>query len=115
VRAPGGDDRGDEAADDMVKIRIVNMRNEQHDVRIDRRTCYGNPFVIGKDGTREGVILKCESRLKEQPWIAEKLMHEICNFTQVRRVDEVRLGCWCAPRACHGDTLKRLVEELMDD
>ena len=38
-------------------VRLLNGR-ESHAgvVRIDRRTRWGNPFVIGRDGDRAGVI-----------------------------------------------------------
>ncbi len=40
--------------------RIVNLKHEPDAVangavRIDRRTRWGNPFVLGRDGTREQV------------------------------------------------------------
>jgi len=35
---------------------VVNMKTDPYDVRIDRKSRWGNPFIIGKDGTREEVI-----------------------------------------------------------
>ena|SRR5215207_2478283 len=37
---------------------VVNIRHEEYDVRIDRRSRWGNPFKIGPDGNREEVIEK---------------------------------------------------------
>ena len=54
--------------------------------------------MIGRDGTRDDVIARYEAWLLEQPELAAALP-ELAGKT---------LGCWCAPRACHGDVLARL-------
>ena len=62
---------------------------------VGRPTIWGNPFVIGRDGSREEVIAKYEEYLLNEP----KLL---------RRLHELRgkhLVCWCAPKACHADVL----------
>jgi hypothetical protein len=38
--------------------RIVHCKKESYDILIDRTTKWGNPFIIGIDGTREEVIEK---------------------------------------------------------
>ncbi len=66
-------------------------------VRIDRRTEWGNPHVIGRDGDRADVIARYREDLETSDL--------------VERVGELRgkaLGCWCAPEACHGDVLAAL-------
>jgi uncharacterized protein DUF4326 len=40
----------------VVTTRVVHLKREPYDVAIDRRTRWGNPFVIGRDGDRETVI-----------------------------------------------------------
>lgn len=79
-------------------MRVVHLMKETYDVRIDRQTKWGNPFVIGKDGTRSEVIRKFEKYLKSKPELMAALP-ELAGKT---------LGCWCAPQACHGDVLLRL-------
>lgn len=41
-----------------MRTRVVNLRREACDVRIDRRSVFGNPFRVGPDGSREDVIRK---------------------------------------------------------
>lgn len=80
--------------------RVVHRKREPFDVLIDRTTKWGNPFVLGKDGTREEVIAKFEAWIQTQPALMAAL-------------PELRgkvLGCWCAPKPCHGDVLVRLAE-----
>jgi hypothetical protein len=62
---------------------------------------WGNPFVIGRDGTRSDVIRKYREWLVRQPHL-------------VARLPELRgkiLGCWCSPQACHGDVLAELANK----
>ena len=63
-----------------------------------RPSPFGNPFVIGRDGTREQVIRKYEKWLPTQP----KLMAMIPSLAGRDLV------CWCAPERCHCDFLLRL-------
>jgi len=78
--------------------KVVHCKKDQFDVYIGRPTKWGNPFVIGKDGTREDVIAKFEEYLLNNPFLM-KALPELKGKT---------LGCWCAPNPCHGDVLLRL-------
>jgi hypothetical protein len=66
-------------------------------VYIGRPSKWGNPFVIGRDGSRDEVIAKYERYLLDTPSLMASL-------------PELRgkhLVCYCAPQACHGDVLHR--------
>ncbi|WP_197289115.1 DUF4326 domain-containing protein [Nocardia sp. NRRL S-836] len=64
-------------------------------VRIDRGTKWGNPFIIGCDGDRPTVIYRYEEHLARNGSLLAAL-GELAGKA---------LGCWCAPRWCHGDIL----------
>lgn len=83
-----------------MKTRVVHCKREKHDVYIGRSSKWGNPFVVGKDGTREQVIEKYRHWLMTQPALLAALP-ELKGKT---------LGCWCSPQACHGDVLAELAE-----
>jgi hypothetical protein len=74
-------------------------------VYIGRGSKWGNPFRIGPNGDRTAVIAKHER------WLADQ--HDL-----LRALDELRgrdLVCFCAPRACHGDLLRRLANASRDE
>jgi hypothetical protein len=80
----------------MIKARAVNKRTETFDIYIGRGSKWGNPFVIGKDGTRDEVI--------------DKYLDYLCTTDLDRDIHELfgkRLGCFCKPLACHGDILAK--------
>ena len=66
-------------------------------VYIGRPSKWGNPFVIGLDGTREEVISKYAN------WL-----HKSGLIEQVGELRGKDLVCWCSPLPCHGDVLLRL-------
>ena len=83
-----------------MTTRIVNSRKEKYDIYIGRPSKWGNPFVIGVDGNREEVIEQYRSWILEQP----KLLADIYELK------DKTLGCFCKPKACHGDVLVELAD-----
>lgn len=84
--------------------QVVHCKRHRFDVYIGRPSKWGNPFVIGKDGTREEVITKYAAWVRTQPQL-------------VAALPELRgkvLGCWCSPQPCHGDLLERLANQPTD-
>lgn len=63
-----------------------------------RASKWHNPFRIGPGGDRGDVLAKFEAYVCTRPDLLEDL-HEFCGKV---------LGCWCAPKPCHGDVLARL-------
>lgn len=68
-------------------------------VYIGRPSKWGNPFSIGKDGTREEVIGKYLAWILSNPEKMEEVKREL---------QGKNLVCFCAPKACHGDILLRI-------
>lgn len=67
-------------------------------VYVGRPSLYGNPFEIGKHGTREDVI--------------RRYKNEVLSEMSKAQLDLLRanlkgkdLICWCAPLPCHADVL----------
>jgi len=82
----------------------VNLKREACDVRIDRATRWGNPFVMGRHGDRDAV---CELY---RAWLWEQIRTEKIALGDLADLRGKRLGCHCAPQRCHGDTLSAAAE-----
>lgn len=80
---------------------VVHCKKAKYDVYIGRPTKWGNPFTIGKDGSREEVIQKYREWIVTQPKLMESL-HELKSKT---------VACWCDPLPCHGDVLVELANK----
>jgi hypothetical protein len=87
--------------DPMAHPLVVHCKRARFDVYVGRPSKWGNPFVVGRDGTRMEVIARYERWLVAQPELLAALP-ELAGKT---------LGCWCAPKACHGVVLGRLASE----
>ena len=67
-------------------------------VYIGRGSPYGNPFVIGKHGTRTEVIQKFREQLFS-------VLHDKEVQKELLKLDGKDLVCFCKPAPCHGDVL----------
>lgn len=83
-----------------MKTTVVNKYKQQYDIYIGRGSVWGNPFIIGRDGTREEVIEKYRKWIETQPVLLSK----------IHLLKGKRLGCFCKPLKCHGDILARLAD-----
>ncbi len=70
--------------------------------RVDRKSVWGNPFVLDDDGDRSTVIASYRDHY---------LPHKPSLLANVDRLAGKALGCWCAPAACHGDVLAELAAQ----
>lgn len=84
--------------------KVIHKKNGTiHSVFIGRPSKYGNPFIIGRDGTREEVISKYKEWLLSQPKLIEQAKRELKGKD---------LCCWCAPLPCHGDVLLEIANQI---
>jgi len=82
--------------------KVIHVKNQtKTDVYIGRPSKWGNPFVIGRDGTREDVIQLYKDWLVKQD-------HLLARLSELKGKN---LACYCAPLACHGDILLKLANE----
>ena len=76
----------------------VHCKKSAYDVYVGRPSKWGNPFAIGRDGTRDQVIAKYRNYILNSPQL----------LAQLGELKGKTLGCWCSPKACHGDVLAEL-------
>jgi len=104
-----------------MNTTTVHIR-EPHDVYIGRPRSgqpwnFGNPFRVGRDGIRG----ECVEMFRT--WLETGDAQGSPDATPERRqwiLDNIhtlrgkRLGCFCKPRACHGDVLADLADNTGD-
>ncbi|QBQ74671.1 ribonucleoside diphosphate reductase [Burkholderia phage BcepSauron] len=85
---------------------LVRNQKDEYDVYIGRPSRWGNPFSL-EGGTRKQVLAL------HRKWI-DGLIEAPCGTrpptrAEIRReLRGKRLGCFCRPRACHGDYLAEI-------
>lgn len=86
-------------------MKVYNLHDSKcpaDAVLIDRTTPWGNPFRIGRDGSRADVCDKFDFWVRTQPKLVARARREL------RGKD---LKCHCAPARCHGLTWLRIANE----
>src|SRR6202049_172775 len=82
----------------VMNARHVGKKPAIDRVYVGRPSKWGNPFAIGRDGSRDQVIAKYRAWIVRQPALMAAL-HELRGKNLV---------CWCAPEGCHADVLIEL-------
>ena len=77
-------------------------------VYIGRGSPWGNPFVIGKDGTRDEVCDKHAEYLRQQVRTGRVSLEALA---ELHGKD---LVCFCAPARCHGEILEKAAQWAHD-
>lgn len=90
-----------------MKIQIKNIRRDimsfPYDVRVDRMTVLGNPFIGNRDSS-------CD---QYEEWFFAMLENNTSVYKKILRIrfilqkyDRLNLFCWCAPLRCHSETIR---------
>ena len=109
-----------------MSVQIINLRTGQpYDFRCDRKSPVGNPYIMHNESERD---LVCEEYLKlfdqtmtdtslDDDDRAESMWATVKEFRDyIHRIEQhykqhgtVTLACWCAPKRCHCETIKRWI------
>ena len=97
-------------------IEIMNLRKSKPtcstDFRIDRASVLGNPFPMAVESERDKVCKEYEeyfhNKMKDTNSQFYSKMAEILDV--YKQFKQIRLFCWCAPKRCHGETIKKWLE-----
>ena len=105
----------------MIHIRNKRIWKGEGEY-LGRPSPLGNPYQIGRDGTRLEVMEKFERWLdrilKEPPnhlsWNEQLAQTMFFDLLVKAEKDDLNLICWCAPAPCHLDIVKKKLESLME-
>ena len=95
---------------------MITVGNKQHGAKgiyVGRPSPLGNPFPLLREAERAAVIHDYED------WLAEQLLDprsavsiEMSRLAALARTQDICLVCFCAPKACHADIIKRTIEAI---
>lgn len=93
-------------------MKVVNLRKEKYTHYIGRGSIFGNPFKIGKNGTRKEVIEKYERLIRHKLYFPNSFRLTAIGMEIYELPKNAILGCFCHPKACHGDIIIKIWKEL---
>ena len=101
-------------------ITVVNKRKGGKGIYIGRGNKHtagsvlGNPFKMKHEGDRDRVVEAYRIWLESQLKLDGEVKQEIRRIADLSRAGrQVNLVCWCAPKRCHGDIVKEVVEGIL--
>jgi hypothetical protein len=84
----------------VLNAKYTGKNPHSDSVYVGRPSKWGNPFVVGKDGSREEVLKKFRDYI-----LTSELMGDI------HELQGKDLVCWCSPLDCHADILRELANK----
>jgi hypothetical protein len=94
-------------------ITVGNKKQGARGISVGRPSPLGNPFAMQGEAERAAVIRNYED------WLAEQLLDphsaasiEIYQLAALARKQDICLLCFCAPKACHADIIKRTIDAI---
>ena len=101
-------------------IRIVNIKNYKAKeneilIKVDRTNkVLGNQFIMKEESQRDEVCNKYQEWFDQQ--IKDNNLELINALNKIKDLSlktDIALGCWCYPKRCHAETIKRHLEYTM--
>ena len=103
-----------------MAIKIGNIRTFKPDgsiaIKVDRTSPLGNPYRMSSEIYRDAVCIKYDfmiyTKIKDKQDIS--FIHELNRIVELARTNDITLLCWCYPRRCHAETIKRYIEHRLE-
>lgn len=109
----------------IVRIQVVNKYKHTptpHDIYIGRGSPLGNSYshmdntkAEHKVATREEAIEKYSEWLERARMNNPLINNYLDKIADLAKDNEVCLVCFCKPQACHGDVIKKLIEQKSEN
>jgi hypothetical protein len=76
----------------------------------------GNPFWMNDEGKREEVCDKFKLYLmKEFERGNSKIHKKVYELVAIAKKQDLELACFCTPKRCHTESIKELIEGLLEE
>ena len=103
-----------------MNILIRNLRDSKPtqpwEVRVDRASVLGNPFRMVSEDQRDAVCEQYEQYFENivRTKSNEEFMNELRRLYKLaKQYGKLTLFCWCAPKRCHAETIKKFLEQYL--
>jgi hypothetical protein len=99
-------------ASTLARTRVVNRHAEPYDIYIGRGSEWGNPYTHRTGTQAETIVDTREEAIdayRRDLWAKINAEGDPL-LERLARLAGKRLGCYCKPKACHGDVLAAAAE-----
>ena len=108
VTFPAGDFKMKTETPELDRL-VVHCKKSPYDVLIDRTTKWGNPYSHKKGTLAKWVVPSREiAVLKYWEYMMDQVHDGKVSLQDLAELENKVLGCWCAPKLCHGHFLSAM-------
>ena len=101
----------------MIAILVVNKRNAgTRSEYVGRPSPLGNPFKLERESNRDAVIEQYKVWLRERIAARDRRVCDELNrlYVIARDTGLLELACWCAPKRCHAEVIRKVLLEVLE-
>lgn len=99
-------------------IKIGNIRTFKPDgsivIKVDRTSILGNPFFMKNEEQRDTVCDQYDKYFNKKLFSIH-FSDEIDRITELAKTNDITLLCWCYPKRCHAETIKKHIDKILED
>ena len=99
----------------IQRKRTKGWKMPENTVYVGRGSRWGNPYVVGKDGTAQDCIEKYKNLMlpyTHKDGSLEKFYVSSANLEDIKTLRGKNLACWCAlNKPCHADFLLEIAND----
>jgi hypothetical protein len=95
-------------------IDICNLKHEKPHYPFEVKVCrgvsiLGNPFPLNHESERDEVCDKYEKWFNQNLETLQPALRRLLSIYD--KYERLRLFCFCAPKRCHAETIKKWLED----
>lgn len=106
----------------MIQVTVCNKYHGNTGEYIGRGSPLGNPFTHLPGTKAQFIVCSREQAVTSyRVWIDQQIheqnpviLAELTRLCQLAAKGPINLICYCAPKACHGDVLKEIIENAKE-
>lgn len=93
-------------------IQIKNLHNEKplkpYDVLVEHSSVLCNPYHIKTEAESDFICYQYEDYFSSE--LKDAFLYEVERLLEIYETyGELNLFCWCAPKRCHAETIKKCI------
>ena len=100
----------------MIIIKNLRFSKPQFawQVRVDRASVLGNPYYMENETQRDKVCDLYKAYFEENMQDTNSAFYQEIQrlYGILKEYGKLELYCWCAPKRCHAESIKKYLENL---
>ena len=97
----------------VVNLKKYKLKDNEVLIKVGRSTPVGNPFHMRDESMRDEVCDKYKVYFYKRVKEAGAFRDYVAHIYRTALKQDVALGCWCAPKRCHAETIASFINQFL--